>query len=78
MLLQVDADALSALGEDNGDVRAAGGVRREVALQLAEPAAAVGSPGSAIEDEQQRSACEQVAQRVRTTVRVLERELGRR
>jgi hypothetical protein len=53
MLLDEPPDAFGTLREDDDQASAVGSVGRRVVLQLAEPAAAVRSPGAAIEDEQQ-------------------------
>ena len=45
-------DALTPLRQDHHDPRAARGVFGGMLLELAEPAAAVRSPGAAVEDEE--------------------------
>ena len=53
VLLDEPPNAFGTLREDDDHASAAGSVGWRVVLQLAEPAAAVRSPGATIEDEQQ-------------------------
>jgi hypothetical protein len=53
VFLYEPADAFAALRQDHRETPAAGREIRCVLLQLAEPAAAIRSPGPAIEDEEQ-------------------------
>jgi hypothetical protein len=55
-LLDVPLDGGVALRDDGDDGQAAGGVERRPFCQFTEPAAAVGSPGAAMEREQDRPA----------------------
>lgn len=59
-LLDVRADSLRGLCDDGDDLNAAFGVGVCVACQFTEPAAAVRSPGAAVECEQHRSLLEEV------------------
>jgi hypothetical protein len=77
------ADPFSPLGENHHQPRPPSGEFSEVLLQLAEPAAAVRSPRSAVEDQEKigwnvsSRTRQEIAQRLSPPVRIEQRELGR-
>ena len=76
-LLDVAAYRLAILGEDADDLDSAGRIRCDVAGELTEPVAAVRSPGTAVEVEQQAAAREEIRERARASLLVLNHESRR-
>jgi hypothetical protein len=75
--LDVAAHGLAILGEDADDLNPAGCIRCDVVGKLTEPVAAVRSPGAAVKVEQQAAAREEIRQRARASLLVLDHESRR-
>ena len=69
-LLDVAAHRVAVLREHARHLDAAGGVGGDVGGELTEPAAAVRSPGAAVERQQQPAAREEVDERARASLLV--------
>ena len=76
-LLYVTPNGVRLLSNDRGDLYAARGVNGNLTTKLAEPAAAVASPGSTMEGEQQAAAREKFLQRSDATFLVGQAEVRR-
>ena len=72
--LDVPAHGFAILGEDADDLDPADRIRCDVGGELTEPVAAVGSPGAAVEVEQQPAAREKIRQRAGASLLVLDHE----
>ena len=76
-LLDVAADLLAPVGDDGGDLEAAGLVGGEVAGELTEPVAAVRSGGAAVKRQQQRAARQEIDERAGPSLLVRQHESRR-
>jgi hypothetical protein len=76
-LLDVAADRVRMLGDDRRDLDAFGRVDADLIAELAEPAAAVRSPGAAVEGEEQTAARQELPKRAHASFLIGQCELGR-
>jgi hypothetical protein len=76
-VLDVTADPLAPVRDDGGDLEAGSLVDGEVARELTEPVAAIGSSGAAMECQQQRAARQEIDERSRPSLLIRQHEPGR-